>query len=134
MNDAIGPHQFIGLHGHCDPPKQQIAPPMVRPGIDGVGLRRTGIRGRPSRLRSVVDAGNLADARAKYKAYRELIGATPVQLVQHDCDYQVEGWQVAVLDVRRVRMQKAMTPCGGLNPPSLAKLICEWDVIAVAVV
>lgn len=133
MYDAIGIHQFIGLHGTCQPPCEQIAPPIVRPGIDGVGLWKTGIRGVPSVLRSVVDAANLTEARAKLILYRALIGAAPVSLVQHDYDYTAEGWQIAVLGVRRIQMQQVLTPCGGLNSPSLAKLVCEWRVIAVAV-
>lgn len=133
MNDAIGQFQFIGLHGTCDPPAEQIGPPIVRPGIDGVGLWKTGVRGRPSLLRSVVDAANLAEARAKLVDYLGLIGADPVPLVQHDCDYTAEGWLIAVLGVRRIQIQQVLTPSGGLNPPSLAKLVCEWRVIAVAV-
>ena len=132
MTNSIGSFAFLSLRGAVDPPVERIDPQIVvRPGITGVGLWKTGRRGRPFGLRSAVDQSDLEAAHAELGKYRALIGEDPVALVQDDHDYAGDGFKVAVLAVARISIQKVLTPCGGLNLPSLAKLVCQWQLIAI---
>lgn len=132
-DSSIGEFQFVSLTGEVGPPTEQIGPPIVRPGVDGVGLWKTGQRGRPFRLRSAVDYADLDTARNKLSQYRALIGADPILLKQDGYDFDGEGnFKVAVLDVRATQLRKVETTAGGLNPPSNAKLVCEWTLIAIS--
>ena len=131
LTNSIGTFQFIWLKGQPLPPAEQIARPMVRAGVDGIGLKRTGVRGRPFVMQSMVDTVSLVGAGVLWQAYRGLIGADPVGLIHNGLQYAGEGWDVAVLDVRQLVARSVVTPTGGgKNPPSLGKLVCEWDLIA----
>ncbi len=129
--NSIGSFAFIALYGQPAPPVEQFDRPMVRAGVDGVGLWKTGRRGRVFAMRSVVDTASLTAAGALWQGYRNSIGADPVALIHNGRDYGGEGWLVAVMDVRQLKAQQVVTPVGGLNPPSLGKLTCEWDLIAI---
>jgi len=133
MLNYIGTLRFISLTGSVERPSEQIDRPIVRPGVDGVGLWKTGVRGRPFRLRSMVDQPNLASARFTFKAYRALIGGGLQDLIQQNYHFMgAEGFWVAVVDVRLLELKQIATAVGGINPPSGAKLVAEWDLIAVA--
>ena len=132
-DNSIGNFLFVSLHGEVVAPRQQIGRPQVRPGVDGVGLAKTGVRGQPFRLRSMVDQPDRDTAHDVFTQYQDSIGSDPVALVQSDYDYDgQEDFKVAVLGVRRVQLQDVLTAVGGLNQPSQAKLVCEWTLIAVA--
>ena len=132
--DTIGPFHFIALHGSVEPTREQIAPLLARPGIDGLGFVRTGRRGIPFRMTSVVDQVSLEDCLAVFGFYRLLIGAAAVVLIQDGYSYLNEGMKAVVLDVRLLRPpHQVLTAVGGLHPPSGALLECEWELAMVEV-
>jgi len=130
MINSIGSFQFISLLGPVAVPTGQIVLLPVRMGVDGRGLKRTGVRGVPFRLRSAVDQPSLAAAHVTLAAYLAMIGAAPVELVQDYFTYST--FKVAVLDVQQPRITPNAGSSGGLYPPSWAKLVCLWDLVAIA--
>jgi len=134
MTDRIGQCEFIALHGNPEGPRR-LTELLSRPGVDGVAVWELGVRGTRFTLRSGVDLPSVQWAEYVMERYHELIGADPVQLVHGRIDYAPCGWQVAVLDVRRVRAVALLKSVGGLaqNAPSLGWLECDWDLVAVPV-
>lgn len=130
--NSIGEFGFLSLIGH-PPGIQQELELLQRPGVNGVGLWKTGFRGRPFRLRSLVDAQSKEDAREYYTLYCELIGADPVQLIYSDHDSEDEGYRVAVLSVTPLDIRALANSAGGLNSPSLGWIECDWDLVSVAI-
>lgn len=132
MTNSIGGYQFLSLLGRVAVPAEQIDRPIVRPGVAGVGLRKTGVRGVPFTLRSAVDQPDLATAHVTLAGYRALIGANPVLLIQDNFNFSTgDNFLVAVLNVHDARITAPGNSSGGLNAPSLAKLVCHWDLIAI---
>jgi hypothetical protein len=131
MLSSIGPHQFLILAGQIVPPHEQVDDPVQRRGVDGTGLWRTGRRGDKFSLRSKVDQPSLDAARLTFRQYQDLIGQDPQQLVQDDFDFSQQGFQVFVLKVHLAALKTIRTAVGGLNPPSLAWLEGDWELIAV---
>ena len=123
---------FISLHGSVERPSEQVLGPMVRPGVNGTGLWKTGVRGRPFRLRSMVDQYNLLFARTLFATYRGLIGEAPQILVQDGYNFNfAEYFRAAVLDVRLIEVKSILSGVGGFYAAPGAKLVCEWTLIAV---
>ncbi len=131
LDNFIGQHQFIVLAGNPVAPVEEIEGPIRRKGVDGLGLSKTGKRGRPFTLRSKVDAQDIDEAKDMVKRYRELIGAAPVSLIHDDYNFNQEDWRVAVLDVRTAVIHAVATATGGLNEPSEAWLEVDWVLIAI---
>jgi len=133
MTHSIGNHLFLALNGQVVLPTEQIVAEIARPGVDGVGLWKTGTRGVPFSLRSAVDQPTFAGCRTTYAAYRALIGADPVVLVKDSHDYNgSDNCKFAVLGVQLIEARQLANADGGLNFPSEAKLACLWDLIAIA--
>ena len=133
MTNSIGSYQFISLLGRVEPPTEQLDRPIVRLGVAGVGLQKTGVRGVPFTLRSAVDQTDLAAAHLTLAAYRALVGADPVVLIQDGFNFSTgNNFTVAVLGVHDARISSVAGSSGGLNSPSLAKLVCHWGLIAIA--
>lgn len=131
MQNAIGNFTFIALLGNPVPPKGQ--PQVIaRPGVDGVGIWRSGKRGEPFKMVSQVDAPSMRVARNAMAAYVASIEQNPVALIQDDYDYSSEGWKVVVLDVVQRQCHAIISAVGGINPPSLAYLEAEWALVAVS--
>lgn len=131
MRNAIGEHEFLILSGQPDPPRKACAV-MQRAGVPGTAVWTDAPRGRPFRMRSVVDVLDLPVGRQTYKQYCDTIGTDPVPLVWEDVEMTGEDWKVIVLDVRLIDLHAIETPVGGFDEASRARLECEWDLIAVA--
>jgi len=132
--NMIGNLLFLTLLGGVERPSQQVGDLIARPGVDGLGIWRTGIRGRPFQLRSMVDVPDLAAGRMFFAAYRLLMGGALQILIQDGYNFfAAEGFNVAVLDVQLQQLKTIKTAVGGFNPPSNAKLVCEWTLVAVAI-
>ena len=130
--NKIGPYAFITLRGQPDALKQRLEIVMRR-GVNGVGLFRTGIRGEPFSLESAVDAASKAAARTYFRNYKQLIGADPVDLIWSDLELETGGgFQVAVLDVVPLDIRTLASSSGGLNPPSLGWIEARWKLIPIA--
>ena len=131
--NSIGSQQFISLRGAVQRPSEQVLGPMVRPGVDGIGLWKTGVRGRPFRLRSMVDSTDTMISRSEFVDYRALIGGDLQILIQDGYNFNIqESFKVEVLDVQLLELKEIVSSVGGLVEDSAAKLVCEWTLIAVA--
>jgi hypothetical protein len=128
----IGEFEFLDLVGFPEQVKRQISA-IPRAGVDGHTIIDEGSRGKPFTLTSRVDQQDLAQARATYAEYCTLIGDDPVELVWQNIDLSVENFLVVVLDVvPRAMHALAWGSAGGLHPPSLAWLECDWQLLALA--
>ena len=91
-----------------------------------------GKRGITFVLISKVDAITKARARALHARYKKLITADPVVLIWSSINLRVtEKFLVAVLDVVPIDVRGLGSAAGGLNPPSLGFIACEWTLIAI---
>jgi hypothetical protein len=134
---------FLSLNGNPEALKRQVEM-FARGGVDGVTVVRLGKRGVKFTLQSRVDMKDAREARAEYRRYLGLIGGDPVQLQWHHVpstednpsdwtvDSTIESAKVAILDVRQVDIKRLAKSVGGLNPPGLGFLICDWDLVMIA--
>jgi hypothetical protein len=125
--NSIGVFTFLSLEGSVEALKQELEL-VRRPGVEGVGLWKTGVRGRPFRLRSKANPASKAAARSLFRLYCNLIGADPVRLVWSDIRLEAtERFRVAVLDVRQVDCRTLASSSSGL----LGWLEADWDLIPI---
>lgn len=125
----IGPHLFLSIDG-VPPVRQQQGQLVVRPGVNGVAFVLTGTRGVPFTVRTRVDCESKAAALAKRVEYAELAFAGKQSMIWGDHSVVTEdGAKVMVLEVRTLACGELLVSSGGLNPPSLGYLECEWDLI-----
>lgn len=125
----LGAFDFLSIDG-VPPVRQTEGQLVVRPGVDGVACWLTGQRGQPFTVRTRVDCQSRADALAKRYAYAQLSFAGKQKLIWSDYAVETEdGAQVLVLAVRMIQLGALLASSGGLNPPSLGYLDCEWDLI-----
>jgi hypothetical protein len=131
MVNQIGDFAFLTLRGQPETVRQQLEL-IVRPGVAGVGLWKRGMIPTPFHLRSAVDAPDKEAARSFYKLYCRLIGANPVSLVWSDLDLTSgEGYGFSVLKVIPVLITALANSSGGLNPPSLGWIECDWELVPI---
>jgi len=129
MANSIGQHEFRTLARQPPPegPKQQTEV-VARPGVPGVAVWRTGVRGTRQTLRSTAGAATFEDARKLYPEYCKLIAKEPVSLEWAGVDMADEKFEVIVLDVRLVSIRRLLIATDG----NLGKIVCDWDVIQIA--
>ncbi len=130
VENWIGAHQFLTLGGEVEHVQRGVEV-LQRPGVAGVALWRDAARGRQFTLRSAVDQPSLAQAIHTVENYCDLVGDDPVDVVWNGVALSALDVLYAVLAVRVVRTIAIRTAVGGLNPPSLAFLECDWDLIAI---
>lgn len=134
MRNWIGEHRFLSLAGDWIPPAETFVA-QQREGIDGTLIYRTGQKGQPFILESRVDAGDLQAAEDMYIEYLETMNAAePVEVKRNDIsslELKVP-FRCQILGVRKVRTHRHRAAAGGLNPPHLGFLICQWQLIAIA--
>lgn len=126
--DRIGDFTFLKLSGHPLQPKAEWDL-EVRPGVDGIGLWRTGIRGEPFQIWSLVFTYNLETAQALYNAYVAHTNVSSGLVVRragldNACRYKV-------LDVKPVEgsPRRIVGYVGGDNQTYFAELICVWTLL-----
>lgn len=89
--DSIGSQQFVQLRNTASESGAPELPaeasmPFQRSGIDGVSIRKEGIKARPFRMLGRVDVDDEPDALAKVLAYKLLAGTSPT-LTWRSVDY-----------------------------------------------
>ena len=128
--NQIGPNYFLSLDGGVETikPENEL---LRRPGVPGVGLLLTGIRGRDFTDRSRVDAATVQAAEDMYVDYTNLIG-TLQPVAQYGKEFTDYGYGFLVRDVRKLELRALSLFVGGLNPPSFGWLVCEWTLVCVA--
>lgn len=129
--NAIGPYQFISLASVPRGAARQVEV-TERPGVDGSGVVRTGRRGRPLQLASTVDVASQAVALELSLAYRELIGADPVELIWNNAFFTAAGYAFLVLDVEAQDCRQLAASVGGLNQ-GLGLLIAQWTLLPIPI-
>jgi hypothetical protein len=132
VTNSIGSFAFIELTGQPGSVVSSIGM-ATRAGVDGVTLSDEGERGRPFILRSKTDVEDLESAWLEYAGYRELVGGDPQDLIYQDLDLAsldgIAGF--AVTDIGMPFIRAIGGGSGGLRPPSLAYLECDWTLVAI---
>ena len=128
--NSIGPFVFTALFGTPVVPAEQ-AELVARRGVDGTALWRTGSRGEPFQMRSLVDYPSIAVGHQMayyYRLYQNQVAG--LWLVQDGVNYAIAwGLHVNVLDVRTQRIEAVAKSTGGLNPPGLCVVEADWTMI-----
>lgn len=126
----LGDFKFLGILGSHAPASEIISLAEL-PGVDGTAIIKEGRKGRPFTIRSWVDCANYSQAMTELmnytlsKSYNE-----PSELVICGASSESFLYRVHVLDVRQIAAGICRLGGTGLNPPSLAYLEAEWDLIA----
>lgn len=103
----------------------------ARTGVDGIEVWKTGDRGTPFQVLSVVDCADIATATALLRTYEQMVGKDPVALCWAD---QAFAGKVQVLAVEALEghPKAVLSGGGGLLGASRALLRCVWGLIAIA--
>lgn len=127
----IGRHQFLSIDG-VPPVRQDQGEVIVRPGVNGLSFWNLGTRGTPFTVRTRVDYRSRAQAMTKRAEYAALTLAGPVTMVWGGYFLKADNnARVMVLEVLPLFVGELLVSSGGLNPPSLAYLECEWQLVLV---
>ena len=126
----LGDFKFLGILGNHSPIKE-IVNLAELPGIDGTAIIKEGAKGRPFMIRTWVDCANYGQAVGEYNYYTLMSNRNdPLELVICGVSSETLLYRVHVLDVRPVDIRACRLGGTGLNPPSLAYVEAEWDLIA----
>jgi hypothetical protein len=129
--DQIGEFQFVSMSRMPEIVRQSLAV-VARPGVDGVAVWKTGERGKPFTIRTLVDCFNVLDGLDTWRSYRDLIGEPPQTAVWADLNFDVSNLRFFVLDVRLAANRRILASDGGLLENAGAILECDWDLLPVA--
>lgn len=132
--NSIGAYQFLAMDGAFHLRQQQLEL-IERHGIDGTGLRRLGIRGKPFEVVTINYEVDFDTAEDKMDEYRELVGSDPVNVIRFS---ETEG-DYFVLQVREQQAPAAiLNSIGGIqpDPDNPVSLTCyhvvSWTLLAGA--
>lgn len=115
---------FDDLRGNI-PLREQQLETFTRPGIDGVGFRKTGKRSQPTTLRTTHYVADWDAAKDAITAYQALVDTDPVTIIQHSTDWGT----FKVMSVKQVEAKAVTSVIGSLvNNPQVLQT-CEWTVI-----
>ena len=128
---AIGPYPFITITGAPVDLLQEQTEVKARSGVDGVTIRRLGMRGRVFVVRSEVDVADLATGLTALQEYKTLTSANATTMWVGGVSLSSGGVALKVLSVRGIINRKISTSVGGINSPSGAWLVAEWTLIAI---
>ena len=124
--NAIGPFTFITLSQPPPLVKEQLLR-HARPGVDGVTLHRTGVRGMSFTCDSRAGALTIGQAYDLYDGYVKLIGAAAVAVTWSTLTLAVKAHLYYVLDVELVRCD-AIVRGQGPSGPYYAEVDCRWTL------
>jgi hypothetical protein len=135
---SLGSFTFINLEG-IDTPRgapetvRQASAIIQRPGVNGTGFITTGKKGRPFRMRSLVDVTSVANAQTLIVSYEAAVNAASLVLIHASTNYALtpvfnKYW---VLDVQS-GWRAAGASVGGLNA-GLFIVEANWVLIPVYV-
>lgn len=115
---------FLTLQGVLVPSRQTVER-EIRPGVDGIGLWKTGKRGEPFRIATSLDCATVAAAGQVFAAYHASITS------KKNLYYAGAFWgTVLIYDVVMREVRKLTTRVGGINGSgsSGAMLFAEWTI------
>jgi hypothetical protein len=132
--NAIGSFNLLDIQGADLLPHGQ-AKIIERDGIDGFRLLFTGYRpASPFTLRTFVDCANMVATQVLYQSYVGLCPPNPpVAILWKNVNLSAGDLLYQVLRVRKVDARPLILATPGLDPPSAALLICDWDLLPVPV-
>lgn len=115
---------FDDLRGNI-PLREQQLETFTRPGIDGVGFRKTGKRSRPATMRTTHYVADWAAAESAITAYQALVDVDPVVIIQHS-----NSWGTfKIMSVKQVEAKAVTSVIGSIvNNPQVLQ-ICEWTIL-----
>lgn len=131
MINRIGDFNFLQFVGGPEFPSGDIEI-VARPGVDGVALWFTGVRGKPFSIVSLVDAPDLIGAYDLYEQYNRIVGAGVQNMVWRNVGLVGYGIVFAVLMVRPLQIRQVAKFVGGFNNNPTAICRCEWTLLPVA--
>ena len=132
--NAIGPYSFVTIDGGGMPQDiHQTVDVFQRPGVDGSGIFRDGVRGRPFVLRTGVDGIGRQFAFASFNNYTGLVGANPVSIISGGVFLGSISALFAVLDVRLLGIESVALALGGTTPGADTWLTAEWSMLPIHV-
>lgn len=124
---AIGPFTFDALRGEIQLEREENEV-IVRPGVDGSGIRRLGQRGRPFVVETMRYETSYASAEVVLQLYQGLIEIDPVQVVKNTI---VSRDLHQVLEVEKVAISPCTTAVGTIVANPAAILIARWTLLAM---
>lgn len=107
-------------------PKMQQLEVIVRGGVDGEALRETGVRAKPSQMRTLHAFADRGDAKAALEEYRALMDGLPYEIIQHDESF---GF-FRVLDIVAQPLTPIAVGCGYLVANPTVLQVLDWVVIS----
>ena len=120
----IGPHTFEDLQGNLIKRGEKLEI-FSRPGIDGVGARKTGKRTGPFTVTSVHYVLDFQAARDAVTTYQAMRGVDPVEVIQHSISHGT----YLVVDVQQVRVEAVLGVGSTLVTDPEVRQICQWTLI-----
>lgn len=123
LTNSIGLYNFDDLRGNIPRRSQQLQI-FNRPGIDGIVARKTGSRTGAVRITTHHYVLNWQAARDSIDAYKTLIGADPVTIIQHDVNYGT----YLIASVEQVEARAAFNTIGSLVANAQVKQVVAWTI------
>ena len=127
LANAIGPYTFDNLRGTYQAQQTQVEV-FQRPGVDGSGIRRLGVKGKPFTVTTERFETSRAYALQVTNFYYSLVGQDPVDVVERGI--AIGAFQV--LGIERVAIQPVTTVAGPTivtNPT--VNLVVTWTLLAM---
>lgn len=123
LTNSIGAHSFDDMRGNIPRRGQQLQI-FSRPGIDGVGSRKTGSRTGAVRILTHHYVLDWTAAKTAMDAYKLLVGADPQTIIQHDENYGT----YLVQSVEQVSAHAVVNAIGAIIPNAQVKQIVAWTI------
>ena len=129
--NQIGPFQFVTLEGVPAIPFEH-ADPIERPGVNGTGFIKTGIRGEEFEITTGVDVPTWADALVAEDAYRQIANAGTFNIIKCGVGYATIGVKFVIRSVNVTEKFKVENSAGGMVA-GRAYVRARWRCHAVTV-
>ncbi len=107
---------------------------IQRPGVNGTGIRRLGVKGVTFQMISMRDNSSVALAAQEYNLYTNLTQEDAQPIRFKNLDYEAFGVLYVVVDVSDPDITPLRNKVGGLLGPlaSAAKLTVTWTLVPVS--
>lgn len=135
--NSLGGFNFISLEtelrGGTPPVLQLEAAPVQRAGVDDTGIITKGKKGKPFRMRSVVDVADISAGNALAASYQTALRTGAWVLVFQGINYSTTfATRYFVLSVEQTTVRRLSTSVGGLTPGGLAVVGAVWTLQPVS--